>query len=227
MPGNPPLRILVAEDSPDNRLLVQIYLKGSPHQATFVEDGKCAVERFLAEHFDLILMDMQMPEMDGLMATRAIRAIERERGLSAIPVVALTANARPQDVAMSKAAGCTAHLAKPISKQKLLGAIGEYGQRPPDLVRVEIPEGLEELTPDYLEARRGEMPRMFEMLAASDFERLSTLAHNLKGTGTSYGFAEFTRLGAGLEHSAKCSDRAALRGQLDELDRYLARVVLV
>jgi PAS domain S-box-containing protein len=123
-----PLRILVAEDSADNRLLVQVYLKGSPHQLTFAEDGRMAVDRVTADCFDLILMDMQMPVMDGLTATRAIRAIELKRGTAAIPIIALTANARPQDVEMSGAAGCNHHLSKPISKQKLLGAIEEYGR---------------------------------------------------------------------------------------------------
>jgi len=121
-----PLRILVAEDSADNRLLVEVYLKGSPHRLTFAENGKMAVDRVATEGFDLILMDMQMPVMDGLTATRAIRAIELKRGTDAIPIIALTANARPQDIEMSGAAGCNHHLSKPISKQKLLGAIEEY-----------------------------------------------------------------------------------------------------
>ena len=79
---------------------------------TFVCDGKAAVDRFVAESFDLILMDMQMPVMDGLTAVRAIRAIEQERGAAAIPIVALTANARPQAVEASGNAGCYQHLSK-------------------------------------------------------------------------------------------------------------------
>ena len=133
-----PLRILVAEDSPDNRLLVQVYLKGSPHQLTFAEDGRTAVDRVATDCFDLILMDMQMPVMDGLTATRAIRAIERERGTAAIPIIALTANARPQDVEMSRNAGCNYHLSKPISKHKLLTAIEEYRPR---ITSVDAPKG--------------------------------------------------------------------------------------
>ena len=227
------LRILVAEDSPDNRLLVQAYLKGSPHQVKFVEDGKGAVDQFAAADFDLILIDMQMPVMDGLTATRAIRAIEMEHGLTPIPIVALTANARPQDVAMSQEAGCTAHITKPISKQRLLSAIEEFGRSHAavaprsDALRVEVPEGLEELVPGYLAARRKDVPEMLELLAASEFDPLRTLGHNMKGTGTAYGFAEVTRLGAELERSAKRSDREALQEQLAELERYLARVHLV
>ena len=122
------LRILVAEDSPDNRLLVQLYLNGTPHAPTYVEDGGEAVDRAGSEEFDIVLMDVQMPVMDGLTATRAIRAMELERGKPAIPILALSANARPEDTKSSLEAGCTAHLSKPISKSRLLAALDEYGE---------------------------------------------------------------------------------------------------
>jgi CheY-like chemotaxis protein len=231
-----PLRILVAEDSADNRLLVQVYLKSSPHQVTFAEDGQVAVDRFAVGNFDLILMDMQMPVMDGLTAARAIRAIERKRGSGAIPIIALTANARPQDVEMSGSAGCNHHLSKPISKHKLISAIEEYGPMVasvnaketgcPQLIGIEMPSGLEEIVPGYLAARREELPEMMKLLAASGFERLAVLSHNMKGSGGSYGFSELTRMGAGLEHSAKRMDSGTLRMQLAELGDYLGRVQL-
>jgi two-component system sensor histidine kinase/response regulator len=119
-------RILVAEDSQDNSLLVQVYLKARPYDLTFEKDGKAAVNRFSISDFDLILMDLQMPVMDGLAATRAIRAIERERGAAAVPIIALTADASLEDVQRSGNAGCNAHLTKPISKPALLNAIEKY-----------------------------------------------------------------------------------------------------
>jgi PAS domain S-box-containing protein len=226
-----PLRILIAEDSTDNRLLIQVYLKGSPHRLTFAEDGKVAVDRFTAGGFDLILMDMQMPVMDGLTATRAIRAIERERQAPAIPIVALTANALPQDVQLSAGAGCNHHLSKPISKHKLLAAIEEYKPMTayvdaPESIGIEMPPGLEEIVPGYLAARREEIPEMIKLLAASAFERLAVLGHNMKGTGGSYGFPELTRMGAALEQSAKQPDPGALSIQLTELKDYLGQVQL-
>jgi PAS domain S-box-containing protein len=124
-----PARILIAEDSEDNRLLFQVYLNGSRHQLTFEEDGEAALNRFAISDFDLILMDVQMPVMDGLTATRAIRALEHERGSSSIPIVAVTANASPKDIERSGAAGCSAHLSKPISKLELLAAIDKYAIR--------------------------------------------------------------------------------------------------
>ncbi len=122
------LKILVAEDSPDNRLLVQLYLEGGPHSLTFVEHGGQAVEQVAAKEFDVVLMDVQMPVMDGLAATSTIRAMELEKGRRAIPILALSANARPEDIASSLAAGCTAHLSKPISKPRLLAALDAYAR---------------------------------------------------------------------------------------------------
>jgi PAS domain S-box-containing protein len=125
------LRILLAEDSPDNRLLVQLYMEGSAHSLTCVEHGGEAVDRAASEEFDVVLMDVQMPVMDGLTATRKIRAMELERGRRAVPILALSANARPEDIESSLEAGCTAHLSKPISKQRMLAALDEHANAVP------------------------------------------------------------------------------------------------
>jgi CheY-like chemotaxis protein len=119
------ISLLIAEDSDDNRLLMEAYLKGSPHKVTFAPDGAAAVEAFARDKFDLILMDLQMPRMDGLTATRKIRALEVETHIRPIPIVALSANARAEDVALSREAGCNGHLSKPISKTRLLAGIAE------------------------------------------------------------------------------------------------------
>jgi CheY-like chemotaxis protein len=79
----------------------------------------------------MVLMDVQMPVMDGLTATGKIRAMELARGRRAVPILALSANARPEDIASSLAAGCTAHLSKPISKQRLLAALDEHANALP------------------------------------------------------------------------------------------------
>ena len=125
------LRILLAEDSDDNVLLLQAYLRESPHHLERVENGEEAVERFQQagrgeESFDLVLMDVQMPVMDGYEATRRIRAWEREQGREPLPVIALTAHAMKEDHARSKAAGCNEHLCKPIRKAEFLRALNRY-----------------------------------------------------------------------------------------------------
>lgn len=123
---HPSLRILLAEDSPDNRTLILAYLKQTPHTVEVAENGSIAVEKWKAQQFDLVLMDVQMPVMDGYAATRAIRDSERSRGCPPVPIIALTAHARHEDVENSRAAGCTAHLTKPIKKPTLLSALSEY-----------------------------------------------------------------------------------------------------
>lgn len=113
------LRVLLADDNPQNVQLVQAYLDGDGHQIDVVHDGAAVVERFRTQRYDVVLMDVQMPGMDGYRATAALRAIERERGDAPIPVVALTANAMPDDERRSLQAGCTAHLSKPFSRAQL------------------------------------------------------------------------------------------------------------
>jgi CheY-like chemotaxis protein/HPt (histidine-containing phosphotransfer) domain-containing protein len=236
-----PARILVAEDSPDNRLLVQVYLKGRPYEMTFEQDGKAAVDRFAASgDFDLILMDVRMPVMDGLAATRAIRELERMRGAPPVPILALTAKAGLRDIEMSAAAGCDAHLSKPISKTELLDAIEKYRRHPTLMetaqsgalrlsqpIRIEMPAGFEDIVPSYLANRKQEVFEMAELLNASDFDRLSILAHNLKGSARGYGFPDLVGLGAALEESADQRDRGAVGAQMTELGNYLDRVHLI
>lgn len=232
-----PAKILVAEDSPDNCLLVRVYLKDSPYQLTFESNGQAAVNRFAVADFDVILMDLQMPVMDGLSATVAIRAIEKTRGAPATPILALSANCSPEDKAKCDVAGCDVHLNKPISKCDLIGAIekfrrdiqsaGRVEAEAPRPIRIQIPEGLGEIAGKYLTQRKTEVLEMGRLLAASDFERLAFLSHNLKGSGGGYGLPHLSCLGAMLEASAKQKDSEALNKHLTELGSYLNRVQLV
>lgn len=120
------LNILLVEDNEDNRLLISTYLKKTPHRLYMAENGAIAVETFKSANFDIVFMDMQMPVMDGYTATRKIREWEKNMGMAAVPIVALTAYALKEDEQKSLAAGCTGHMTKPIKKAKLLEALAEY-----------------------------------------------------------------------------------------------------
>jgi len=125
----PALDILLVEDSSDNRLLIQSYLKKTPCRIQTAENGEIAVESFQTGSYDLILMDMQMPVMDGYTATRHIRQWERENHRRPIPIIALTANALHEEVNRSLEVGCNTHLTKPIKKVTLMEAIIEYAKK--------------------------------------------------------------------------------------------------
>ncbi|HEY3743164.1 MAG TPA: response regulator [Bryobacteraceae bacterium] len=228
------LKILIAEDSLDNRVLLNAYFRGGSYIIEFAEDGQIALEKFSAPNdYDLVLMDIQMPRMDGLTATRAMRSLEVERGLHRLPILALTANAAPEDVEMSKDAGCDVHLTKPISRDTLFRAIEEFGRGRSDGKRnarpatVPVPRGLEEIVPGYLAKRRREVTQMTSLLAADDFNGLRILGHDLKGSGASYGFPLLTEFGAELESAAKRSDHDQLATEIMRLANYLSHVQLV
>jgi len=125
------LRLLLVEDSVDNRLLIQSYLKTTPYQIDMAENGAIAVEKFQSRAYDMVLMDVQMPVMDGYTATQAMRAWEREKigtSLKSVPtpIIALTAYALKEEAQKSLDAGCTAHLTKPIKKAALMATIQAY-----------------------------------------------------------------------------------------------------
>lgn len=119
------LRILCVDDHPVNRRVIELILAKVGASVTMTEDGQQALDAFSAGRFDVILMDLQMPVMDGLTAIREIRAREAAAGLPRTAIIAVTANGMPSDVAASAAAGADAHLTKPISPLALLAALAK------------------------------------------------------------------------------------------------------
>jgi signal transduction histidine kinase/ActR/RegA family two-component response regulator len=119
------LRVLVVDDHPTNRRVVEMILDQVGAERVSVENGKLALEAYIADHFDVVLMDIQMPVMDGLTATQKIRLVEREEHRVPTPVIILSANAMPEHIEAGKAAGADRHLAKPISAAALLNVIAE------------------------------------------------------------------------------------------------------
>ncbi len=135
-PRTPPgldqnVAILLADDSSDNLFLIQSYLKHSGYQLDTAETGKVAFEMYQARKYDLVLMDVQMPVMDGHTATRMIREWEAQSNVSPVPIIALTAHAYQEEMQKSFAAGCSDHLAKPIKKNTLLNAIQKWIKQGP------------------------------------------------------------------------------------------------
>ncbi|WP_292023439.1 MULTISPECIES: ATP-binding protein [unclassified Brevundimonas] len=117
------VRILVADDHPTNRRVIELILAQTPAKIVMAENGAEALEAFRADVFDLVLMDMQMPVMDGLTATQEIRLHEAAMGMARTPIVMLTANAMPEHVAAGRAAGADHHLAKPFNAAELLSLV--------------------------------------------------------------------------------------------------------
>jgi CheY-like chemotaxis protein len=220
----PAFRILIVEDADDNLVLVRDYLKGSSYELAFAENGKIAVEKVISGHPHLVLMDLQMPVMGGLEATRVIRQWEADTHAYPTPILALTAHAAADAAGRSLEAGCNEHLTKPIEKSTLLEAIFRHLS---GKIRITPPDGIESLVPKYLENVRRGINEILAEGATLDCDRARRLGHQFKGSGSGYGFPEITRTGAAVELAAKAADPDKIRTQILALSSYLDRVEIV
>lgn len=118
--------ILIVDDTEDNRYLLANYLKKYPFVVTHAQNGLDALEKVTQKDFDVILMDIQMPIMDGYEATKRIREMEKEQNKKEVPIIAVSANAMADDIQHSLRVGCTEHLTKPLKKATLIKALTHY-----------------------------------------------------------------------------------------------------
>jgi PAS domain S-box-containing protein len=217
--------LLLADDSEDNVFLMQAFLRGSGRRLDVASDGAEAVAKFRSGRYDLVLMDVNMPVMDGHAATRAIRAWEAENRRQRTPILALTAHALQSEVDKSVAAGCDAHLSKPIQREALLAAIAAHeGGRPAKRIVATAPAGLEELSRRYLAKRKDGMAALRHLVEAGDCDRVRGCAHDIKGSGASYGFPPLTEMARQLEQAAIGRDLALMSAALQTMEGYLAAV---
>ena len=236
-PALPALHILLVEDSSDNRTITTAFLKDTPYRVEIAENGSIAYEKFTAGHYDLVLMDRQMPVMDGLTATRAIREWEKSNQRPPTPIIALTASALKGDQEKFVAAGCTAYLTKPIKQEVLLQAIKEHSVATPpslkaessrsDTILVRVNPRFADLIPAFLQNRRQDVIAMLSALDRGDFETVESLGHGMKGAGGSWGFHAITDIGAALEQAGESADTAASHKWVGELSTYLDCVEIV
>jgi CheY-like chemotaxis protein len=227
----PALRILLAEDSPDNCIITMAYLENTPYRIEIAETGAAACEMFAAGHYDLVLMDRQMPVMDGLTATRTIRAWEQANDRPPTPIIALTASALKGDREKCLAAGCTAFLTKPIKQEVLLQAIKENSlvalpsskeeRSRTDPIALRVKHKFADRIPAYLQNCRQNVIVMREALDRVDFETVTSLGHQMRGSGGAYGFQAITDIGAALQQAAESADTDVSRKWVGELSSYL------
>jgi CheY-like chemotaxis protein len=233
----PALRILLAEDSPDNCMITMAYLEDTPYRIEVAETGAIACEKFTAGNYDVVLMDRQMPVMDGLTATRRMRAWEQANDRPPTPIIALTASALKGDREMCLAAGCTAFLTKPIKQEVLLQAIKDHsivalpassdegGRMDPILVPAR--HRFADRIPAYLQSCRQNGVTMLDALNRVDFQTVVFLGHQMRGSGGAFGFQPITDICAALELAAENADTDASRKWMGELSSYLDRVEVI
>ncbi|MBF0296343.1 MAG: response regulator [Magnetococcales bacterium] len=233
-------RILLVDDTEDNRLVVQAFLEGAPCRLQEASSGSEALQLFALSEFDLVLMDVMMPDMDGLETTRQLRVKEASLGRRRIPVIALTGNAMQSDREQTKAAGCDFHLAKPLRRDELLDVLDRYlgmggsvpaqgaTSNPPEEVMIDL-ERLTQLRKDtganfprllemFLANLPGRLQGMQTALAQRELDALQQLSHRLKGMAATMGLMRLTNACIRLEkESAQGADLGSLETSVRQL----------
>jgi CheY-like chemotaxis protein/HPt (histidine-containing phosphotransfer) domain-containing protein len=225
-------RILVVEDNPFNRKLIKLSLERLDAEIELAENGQAGVEQALAGAFDLILMDMQMPVMDGHTAVKLLREKNYRQ-----PIVALTAHALDEERDKCLAAGCTDFLTKPIDMDHLAAVVGRLLAKP----RPAAPQGAHRergstsceadeadhfalIAREYAASLIEVANRARRAAAERDLSCLAEIGHNLKGSGGTFGFAELTEIGGRLEKFGARQEFAQVAKVLDELSNVVERL---
>jgi signal transduction histidine kinase/HPt (histidine-containing phosphotransfer) domain-containing protein len=218
-------RVLIVEDNPLNRKLIRLTLERAGVTVETAENGRVALEKAEQQSFDLVLMDMQMPVMDGFIATCQFR----ERGYAG-PIIALTAHALPDERDRCLAAGCNAFISKPIDLDHLkmtvarlisttLGSAKRIAAKHPcpELTNAADDPDLREVAREFQAWLPEAMSRVSDAVARQDYDTLASLAHTLKGSGGTFGYPDVTEIAKRLESAGKQRDDAQIRAVLAEL----------
>ncbi len=231
-------RLLLVEDNIDNQKLTVRLLGKYGYSCDIANNGAEALRILMRGGvYPLILMDCQMPEMDGFQATAAIR--EREGDSRHTPIVAMTAHALEGDRDKCLKAGMDDYIAKPVTEGLLVTTIerwapsGEAVSVPeepvgdPSRVRVIAKEGLEDLIPEYLANCTRSIVELADAVARKDLATVRGIGHGMKGCGTGYGFAAITDFGRSIEYAAAGNDEAEVSEQISKLGTYLANLEVI
>jgi CheY-like chemotaxis protein/HPt (histidine-containing phosphotransfer) domain-containing protein len=234
--------VLLAEDNPINRRVATFVLEEQGHEVIVAADGRAAVERFQAGGIELILMDVQMPELDGFEATAAIRRHEQATG-GHVPIIGVTAHAMVGDRERCLAAGMDGYVPKPIRAEPLLDAIDEaQGRSVPPRVAAPAADGavldeaallallggnrglVRELAGIFDADSPGRLAELQEAAAQGNAARARRAAHGLKGsTGSLYGRVAASAAER-IEQLAAGGDLDGLRAELPALEAALAEL---
>jgi CheY-like chemotaxis protein len=210
------MHVLLVEDSAINRRFIGLALSKAGIRVTNAENGRLGVEKASAGQYDAILMDMQMPVMDGFKAATILRQL----GLTT-PIIALTGHSSSEDRERCRQAGCTDHLAKPVDAAKLVDTLTRVASAAPlpDLSgeSEDFRAELRRIAMDYLPVQRQRIGEMRASLQTGAYPHLADLAHRMKGTAGTVGLPQFTDPAERLETAALSADRQACAAILDEI----------
>lgn len=200
-------KVLLVDDNEDNLKVARAFLKNGQFRIQEARNGKEALKLYQSNQFDIVLMDMNMPVMDGYAATAEIRKMENDKNKAFTPIVALTAYAHLEEIQKSLSAGCNAHLAKPYAKRELLNLIVSLTEP----LQADPSADIADLLPDYLQGRVEELKVLKSFISNREFKKIEQIAHKVAGSAGSYGLGKLSEIAREMEASAKEENASTLQ----------------
>lgn len=220
-----PIEILLVEDNDLNRKIVTQMLLNYGFQVTAVSNGLECLKSLQSKSFDTILMDMQMPIMDGYEATRLIREMYVGQPL---PIIAMTANALTGDREKCLAAGCTSYIAKPFKAEDLVQEIRHYLQVKQSYTlhsqagtHQQLIQGL---LPEFMGQLEELVADLYQAVHQQDLSGIQSIGHDIKGTAGMYGFSDISHLASAIEQAARDRSMVQVRSLLSQMDGQLNKI---
>ena len=235
LPSFAQAKILLVEDNPVNQRVAKRLLEKMSARVTVANNGAEALARLDAASFDLVLMDCQMPVMDGFTATRQFREREARRGTGRrLPIIALTANVMSEDRENCAAAGMDAHLSKPIEPKNMIDALTRFLKEEPVPPAIDLQalrqitggdaEFERELADTFVASGDQALADIIAALKTNDYDTVRKRAHALKGASANIHAQSLSAVASNLESAARSQTRPAIDGLVDELAQKLAAV---
>lgn len=222
-------KVLLAEDNPDNQRLVSMLIRQTGADVDIAENGREAVNMALADPYDLILMDMQMPVMCGMDAVIKLRKHGYDK-----PIVALTANAMHDDILVCKKAGCDGHVSKPIDRVKFRDLLHKYLMPVPDNSQTQSPiySPIIESEPDLIDVLKmfinrlpGMLTNICEAYESKNYAELNDLTHDMKGTSGNFGYETLYELSQKIEDAISKENYNEISDLLIEVEKTCQRIL--
>ncbi|MGK5093413.1 CHASE domain-containing protein [Deltaproteobacteria bacterium TL4] len=238
------LQILLVDDVEDNRMILKRFIEEIPSDVDLADNGQIAVQKVKNKVYDLILMDMQMPVMDGYTATKNIRQWEQDHQQSQTPIIVITAYSREEELQRCLDMGGNAYLTKPLQKNILLDTIKKVlnaeetlerkQQQPEDSLnlnkklkpdsnpyQVEISPDFEDIIEEILNIKKTQLQQLKEAFKEKNYESIQQMAHSLRGV---HGISQIHELAKALGDSAKKEEPHKIEHILNQLEDFLKHI---
>ena len=218
------LKILIVEDDKFSRAILKEYFNNTPYKVDTAENGQIAVEKSISNKYNIIFMDIQMPVMDGLLATKIIREHENTTNSSPTPIIALTASAFKESVENSTECYFNDYITKPVKRKRLLQAIYEHTGKQ-HKIKYKKDDLYKSFMPELIEDIKNNLNTIYEAMDKKNFPVIAEYAHKIKGSAGFYGLNYVSKLACSIVDMAREKNEEEVEKYIDKVSKHLNKKI--